>query len=138
MKKHGFKCILNKLLNKYEGLNISTECCHLSEECGVAGLTLVVSAEEVAHCFVMMAPGPVREERFLRSVPALSSRLVTVDSAGLLGFVEVVFSRGPHHIAPLHILHLPAELLADLGGDVHPGLPAGATGPGEVELERVR
>ena len=96
-------------------------------------MTLVVSAEEVAQCFVMMAPGPVREERFLRSVPALSSRLVAVDSTGLLGFVGVVFSRGAHHIAPLHIRHLPAELLADLGGDVHPGLPAGAAGPEDVQ-----
>ena len=95
-------------------------------------MTLVVSAEEVAHCVVMMAPGPVREEGFLRSVPALSSRLVAVDSAGLFKFFEVVFGRGAHHITPLHILHLPAELLADLGGDVHSSLPAGATGPDDV------
>ena len=97
-------------------------------------MTPVVSAEEVAQSAVMMAPGPVREECFLRSVPALSPRLVAVDSAGLLRFLEVVFGRGAHHVAPLHILHLPAELLADLGGDVHPGLPAGAARPEDVEL----
>ena len=100
-------------------------------------MTPVVSAEEVAQSVVMMAPGPVWEECFLRSVPALSPRLVAVDSAGLGGFVEVVFGRGAHHhVAPLHILHLQAQLLADLGGDVHPGLPAGAAGPEEVELQR--
>ena len=86
-----------------------------------------------------MTPGSVREECFLRSEPSLSSRLVAVDGAGLARFVEVVFSRGAHHVAPRHILLLlPDELLAHLGGDVHPGLPARAAGPDGVESESYR
>ena len=96
----------------------------------------MVSTEEIPQSVVMMTPGAVREESFPGSEPSLSSRLVTVDGTGLLRFVVVVFSRGAHHIAPLHLIPLLAELLAHLGGNLHPGLPPRAAGPGGVEVER--
>ena len=99
-------------------------------------MALVVSTEEIPQSVVMMTPGAIREESVLGSKPALSSRLVAVDGTGLLRFVVVVFSRGAHHIAPLHITPLLAELLAHLGGDLNPGLSPGPAGPEGDELER--
>ena len=99
-------------------------------------MTLVVSAEEVSQVVVMMTPGPVREECLLGSVPALPTSLVAVDGTGLTRSAVAVFGRGPHHVAPLAVLHLHAELLAHLGGDLHPGLPPGPAGPEGDELER--
>ena len=93
----------------------------------------MVSAEEVSQVVVMMAPGPVREECLLGSVPALPTSLVAVDGTGLTRSAVAVFGRGPHHVAPLAVLHLHAELLAHLGGEVHPGLPAGPAGPDDVQ-----
>ena len=93
----------------------------------------MVSTEEIPEMVIMVAPGPVREECFLGPVPALPAGLVAVDGAGLARSAGAVFSRGAHHIPPLALLHLQTELLADPGGDVHPGLPAGAAGPEDVQ-----
>ena len=69
----------------------------------------MVSTEEIPEIVVVVAPGPVREECFLGSVPALPAGLVAVDGAGLARSAGAVFCRGAHHIPPLALLHLQAE-----------------------------